>query len=240
MTKKELQLILDAGEGERIEFKESFQNEAVQTVAAFANTHGGRLVIGVANSGRPVGSTFGAEAPATILNRIATTTEPTVVPEIELLTLDEMAVCVITVSEYPLKPVATRGRCYRRVGNANRQMSPAEIAEMHLRSTGSSWDALPAEGKNVSDIDLDTVADYIERATRIGRRRYPRGSDPVEVLRKLELVKGESATWASILLFGKRPQSPLIQATVHCGRFRQEVNIMDDRLIEGSILSQID
>jgi hypothetical protein len=37
----------------------------------------------------------------------------------------------------------------------------------------------------------------------------------------------------------KRPQSPLIQATAHCGRFRTETDIVDDRLIEGSIVDQI-
>lgn len=43
-----------------------------------------------------------------------------------------------------------------------------------------------------------------------------------------------------MLLFGKRPQSPLTQATVHCGRFRTETDITDDRLIEGSIIDQVD
>ncbi|NLE61541.1 MAG: hypothetical protein GX616_24580 [Planctomycetes bacterium] len=32
----------------------------------------------------------------------------------------------------------------------------------------------------------------------------------------------------------------MIQATVHCGRFRTETDIVDDRLIEGSIVDQID
>jgi hypothetical protein len=108
--------------------------------------------------------------------------------------LDGKAVCVITVSEYPLKPVSTRGRCYRRVGNANSQMPPAEIAQMHMRATGTSWDALPATGKTVSDIDLNAVAAYIAASTRIGRRHFAANADPVDVLRKLELVKDDAAT----------------------------------------------
>ena len=58
---------------------------------------------------------------------------------------------------YPLKPVATRGRCFRRVANSNRQMSPQEIAQMHLISTGNSWDALPARDVAFDDIDLENV-----------------------------------------------------------------------------------
>jgi predicted HTH transcriptional regulator len=77
-------------------------------------------------------------------------------------------------------------------------------------------------------------------ATNVGRRSFATGSDPREVLEKLELVQREGATWAAVLLFGKRPQSPLVQATVHCGRFATETEILDDRLIEGSIVDQID
>lgn len=240
MSKTELESLIQQGEGERVEFKRSFRNDAVETVVAFANSRGGSLVVGVDDDGAPVGTTFGRETLPTILNRIGNATEPTVVPEVELTDVDGRTVCVITVAEYPLKPVSTRGRCFRRVGNSNSQMPPAEIAQMHMRSTGTSWDALPATGKTIEDIDLDAVANYITASTRIGRRHYPADADPVEVLRKLELVDGDQATWAAILLFGKRPQSPLIQATVHCGRFREKIHIMDDRLIEGGVLQQID
>ena len=236
MKQNELKKIIKRGEGEQLEFKRSFQNEAIQTVVAFANSWGGSLVIGVDNDGLPVDTTFGRETLPVILNRIAASTEPTVVPEVKLLELDGKTVCIITVSEYPLKPVSTRGRCYRRVGNANSQMSPADIAQMHLRATGTSWDALLATDKTLDDIDLEAVSRYIDMSIRTGRRHFPAKADPVEVLRKLELIKDDKATWASILLFGKHPQSPLIQATVHCGRFRQRIHIMDDRLIEGSAL----
>ena len=45
---------------------------------------------------------------------------------------------------------------------------------------------------------------------------------------------------AAVLLFGKRPQSPLVQVRVHCGRFLTETDIADDRLIDGSLLEQIE
>jgi ATP-dependent DNA helicase RecG len=126
MKQETLQNMVRQGEGERLEFKRSFQNDAIQTIVAFANSEGGSVVVGVDNDGSPVGTTFGRETAATILNRIAGATEPTVVPEVQFVALDGKTVCVITVSEYPLKPVSTRGRCYRRVGNANSQMPPAE------------------------------------------------------------------------------------------------------------------
>ena len=62
----------------------------------------------------------------------------------------------------------------------------------------------------------------------------------MEILEKLELVKDGKPTWAAILLFGKRPQSPLTQAQVHCGRFKKNVKIIDDRLFAGSIIDQVE
>ena len=233
--------ILSSGESETVEFKEHFKAEAIETAVAFANTHGGRLLIGVSDTGKVVGHIFGKEALRDYVNRIATATEPSVIPEAERLTMPEGEVIVLAVNEYPLKPVATRGRCYRRAGSTTRQMPPAEIAEMHLHSTGQSMDAIIVTGKTRNDLDLSVVQHYMRQATTRGRRSFSEHDDPWQVLQKLELVKSEQEiTRAAILLFGKNPQSPLTQAVVHAGRLREKVHIMDNRIIEGPIINQVD
>ncbi len=47
---------------------------------------------------------------------------------------------------------------------------------------------------------------------------------------------------AAVLLFGKRPQSHLIETEVKCGRFEgsDPVNFLDERTLEGNILSQFE
>jgi ATP-dependent DNA helicase RecG len=234
-------IIFEQGESETVEFKESFRDDAVETIGAFANSRGGTLLIGVDDQGHPVGFTVGKATLREIASRISACTEPRVVPDIRVETTQGRSVVIIEVPEYPIKPVSVRGRCYRRVGDSNRQMPPAEIARMHMASTGASWDALPARGKTSEDIDLELVRRYMMLSTNVGRRDFPKGADPVEIMRKLELlVDDDRPTWAAVLLFGKRPQSPLVQATVHCGRFHTETDIADDRLIEGTLLEQIE
>lgn len=237
---EKLTAILKQGESLTVEFKESFQEEALLTIGAFANTQGGVLLIGVNDSGSPTGVTVGKSTLREITDRIAACTEPRVVPDIQVVTLRRRAIIVIQVPEYPIKPVAVRGRCYRRIGDSNRLLSPAAIAEMHMASTGTSWDARPLPDKTIKDIDVSRVRRYMTLATNIGRRNFAKGTKPGEVLEKLELLRDGQPTWAAVLLFGKHPQSPLTQATVHCGRFRTEIDIDDDRLIEGSIIDQID
>lgn len=56
----------------------------------------------------------------------------------------------------------------------------------------------------------------------------------------MELIKNVQPTLAAIILFGKAPQEKLLQATVHCGRFKQETIIIDDRLIGGTAIEQIE
>ncbi len=237
---EKLTAMLRQGESLTVEFKESFQEEALQTVGAFANTQGGILLIGVNDSGAPTGVTVGKSTLREITDRIAACTEPRVVPDIQVVTLRRRTIIVIQVPEYPIKPVAVRGRCYRRIGDSNRLLAPAAIAEMHMASTGTSWDARPLPDKTIKDIDIARVRRYMTLAANIGRRNFAKGTKPGEVLEKLELIRDGHPTWAAVLLFGKHPQSPLTQATVHCGRFRAEIDIDDDRLIEGSIIDQID
>jgi ATP-dependent DNA helicase RecG len=234
-----LTAILKQGESQVVEFKESFQEDALQTIGAFANTQGGTLLIGVNDSGVPTGTTVGKATLREMADKIAACSEPRVVPDLQVATLQRRTIIAIQVPEYPIKPVAVRGRCYRRVGDSNRQLSPSAIAEMHMASTGTSWDARPLPDRTIKDLDIARVRRYMMLATNVGRRNFIRGDRPRDVLEKLELVRDGRPTWAAVLLFGKRPQSPLTQATVHCGRFRTEIDIDDDRLIEGSIIDQI-
>jgi len=236
----DIKKILASGESEMVEFKESFDRETIETVVAFSNTRGGVIVIGASDKGDVKGIDIGKKTLNSWTNQVPQGTEPTVIPEINVVELDGKTMVLIHIKEFPLKPVATRGRCFRRVGSSNRQMSPQEIAQMHLSATGSSWDALPAKDATIDDIDFEKVKGYIKKAGSIGRRKIGDDEDPVKVLEKMELIKDGKPTWAAILLFGERPQSLLSQAKVHCGRFKQETIIIDDKLIGGTAIEQIE
>jgi len=235
----DVERLLAEGESDTLEFKESFDEDTIETVDAFSNTRGGFVFIGVKDNGEIIGLDIGRNTLNKFTNKISNATVPTVIPNISVHVIREKSIIAIHAQEYPLKPIAFKGRCYRRVGSSNRQMTPQEIAEMHLHSTGSSWDALPTPGKTLEDIDIGNVKRYIRNANATGRRNFEPGDDPMEIIGKLELVKNREPTWASILLFGKTPQSPLVQAAVHCGRFKENIIIIDDRLIRGSIVDQV-
>ena len=230
--------IISGHESDTVEFKEGFDKRTIESVVAFANTKGGIIVIGVTDDGEVKGVEVGKQTLNKWVNQISQRTDPKLSPHVHVENVDGKDVVVIEIPEFSIKPVSTGGRCFKRVGSSNRQMTSSEITEMHLSSTGMSWDALPARGAEERDINLEKVEKYIEIANRIGRKNIKEG--PLKVIEKLELVKDGKPSWASILLFGENPQKFLSQATIHCGRFKEEATIIDDRLIEGTIVEQID
>jgi ATP-dependent DNA helicase RecG len=237
---KELLAIIKKGESEFLEFKENFDRETIETAGALANTKGGLIFIGVSDKGSPKGIQVSAKAQRDWINQIAQSTEPRLIADIELVELDYKPIFILRIKEFPLKPISVKGRCFRRVGTSNRLMSPREIAEMHLHSTDMSWDKFPARDASLADIDSEKVKKYIRRANASGRRKILEDENPLEVLEKLELIKEGKPSWAAILLFRKEDRALLSQAVIHCGRFKEKTIVIDDRMIEGTIIEQIE
>ena len=242
MTIEELKIIVSKHEMQRLELKESFERECVETACAFANAGGGCIVIGVDDQGNPSTHELRGESLRDYENKISTATEPSVAVDAEKLAFGGRDVVVLRVQENPLKPVATRGRCYVRKGSVNHQMTPAEIAECHLKSTGGSMDAVMVPGVTKTDLNMDTVRSYMARSVKKGRRTYAPSDDPWETLMKLEWVKSESEiTRAAYLLFAKDPQRKFSQAVIHAGAFKANgVEIIDSHDIKGNIQDQVD
>ena len=122
MTVEELLRLLDAGEGESVEFKSALPNgdDVASTMAAFANTRGGTLLVGVSDDRRPVG----VEAPDVVMQRLASLTRDACRPalncEIGNSGIGALAVVWVRVPARPQVPTRVRGLRYVRVGPTTR------------------------------------------------------------------------------------------------------------------------
>lgn len=119
-------------ESDTVEFKTAFDIELTETLCAFANSRGGAVYPGVDDKGRVSGIEAGAESANRWLNQIKTSTAPSLLPEIEIVRANDKNVAVFAMPEYPIKPVACKGRYFKRIGNSNHQMSASEVADMRL------------------------------------------------------------------------------------------------------------
>jgi ATP-dependent DNA helicase RecG len=104
----ELYNLIALGEGNRLEYKSTFQKEATETLAAFANTHGGAALIGVSDHGRIKGIELGNESVQNWVNQCNISTTAHIIPDVDMLEIDDKLVVAISVEEYPIKPVASK------------------------------------------------------------------------------------------------------------------------------------
>lgn len=238
LTIMNISKLIQQGESETLEFKQSFEKDTIVSLVSMANTRGGSVLIGVTNKGETKGVQLGRETLQQWANDITQATDPKLIPYVRSETIKGKTVVEISVKEHTIKPISVSGRCYRRVANSNKQLTSKEIADLYMYTTGSSWDALPARGAKMSDLDLKKVREYMELANETERRKLK--GNPISILKKLKFITGEKPTWASILLFGKDPNGFLLQAKVKCGRFKTTSLILDDNVIEGTLLDQVD
>lgn len=230
--------MLQSGESETLEFKESFSREGLESLSAFANTKGGVVVVGINDKGHVVGAQADQAALKNMANQIDQGTG--LQPSIKATQVDGKNIVLIQVPESKIKPVMYRGRAYRRVGSTTRQMGANELTRLVLDHVGITWDALPEPRAKISNLSTAKIKTFIRKANEIGRRPIPVSISIPELLGKLDLIKDGKLTRAAVLLFGKNPQKFYSHAIIKIGRFRSETLIVDDREIEETLFDQVE
>ncbi len=231
--------LLSQGESETVEFKKSFGREAIETLCAFANTNGGKILIGVNDRGVVEGVQIGRHSLKEWADQIAQVTGG-LHPSIHAFQIKGMTIVSIEIHESRIKPVMTHGKAYKRSGCTTRQMGLEELTRTALASIGITWDEIPEIRARQEDISISQVKAFVELANQKGRRPVPEKISASELLNKLGLIKEGKPTRAAILLFGKNPQQFYGQALLKIGRFRNETLIVDDRRVGGSLFDQVE
>ena len=231
---EQLQEWIKQGESERIEFNLSFGQDTIETLAAFANARGGIVLIGVSDDKEIKGIDIADESVNKWINEIKSKTVPQLVPDVGVIDFQGKTVVYFGIAEYPVKPVACKGRYYKRVKNTNHQLSVTEIANLNLQSLQTSWDAYPAHGKTMEDIDLLKVERFVQKVNAGGRFRLD--GTLMENLEKLKLINKGVVTNAAWLLFAKEDT----HYNVHLGRFKTPSLIIDDKMYFGTLFEVVE
>ena len=220
---------LSEGENVRLEFKRSFQKEVIEALAAFANTQGGAALVGVSDAGKVVGVDIAAETLQSWINQCKQNTSPSIIPDIDLVKVEGKTVAVISVDEYPVKPVACKGRYFKRNGNANHQMSATEISDAHIKLINSSWDYYPDP-----EHALDTISESKGQAfaEAVGIK-----APFAAVLEKFELIRQGRPTFGCHLLFSK---NEVFLSTIEAGRFASPTIIKDSITSRDTLIEQVE
>ncbi len=208
--------LLQEDEGINLEFKETFNENVMKTISAFANTQGGVILIGINRKKRIAGITITDNSYQDIVNKIVNKTG--IMPDIDRIKINDNSILVIEVSKSYI-PISFDGRYYKRVGNTTREMSSEELKRFFQRDL--RWERLREKDFKIDEIDEDSVRDLLRIAKIKGRLSIFNGDEPIEeVFEKLGLMEDGKINNAGIILFAKNPQKYFDYARVRIVRLK--------------------
>lgn len=241
ITRQNIVDIVKSGETENLEFKTSFNDESLESVGAFANAHGGVILIGVNDAGNIIGVNLGKKSLEGIANTIQDCTDPRLQPSITKIQYEGKTIIAIQVSIATSAPVSIRGRYFKRVGRTNQRMSHEEIMQRFMANASKSWDMAIEHQATFKDLDPEQIANYIQLVRRSGRQPISETTSDLVFLRKLELINEENLpTRAAVLLFGITPNHYYPSAYLKVGRFKTPTMILDDKEFHGPLIGQLE
>ncbi len=236
MNSTDIKKLIAQGESETVEFKAGFTDNILKTVAAFANTSGGKIIIGITDGGAIEGFSYSGREVDAFLNKL--TDKLGINPLIDILEEEGKRVLEIVVEESSL-PVSCNGKYYKRVGSTNRQMKSEELSRFFRRQI--YWDSQINEHVDINDIDPESVEKFVKMGVKSGRLVDTATNDSVKnILVRLRMMSSGKLTNAAVILFGKDPQKYYINAVVRIGRFKTPTIITGDKFVTGNLIQQVE
>ena len=227
-------------ESQNVEFKESWNDDVLKWVCAFANAQGGDLWIGVRDDGTPVGARNARKLQEDIPNKIVSLLG--IVPEVALVNHGGKDCIRIRVEPSNI-PISLHGIYHVRSGATKQELSGVALQSFILRKLGRTWDDIPCHGATLADIDRKAVSYFLQRAREAGR--IPSGAslrDLAGTLQSLDLLAEDGTPKsAAILLFGKHPGRFFPAVAFRIGRFgADDTDLIVQDSIEGNIIQMPD
>ena len=242
---------LFSGESKNIEYKVTLPDKSeryMKTVIAFANTQGGKLIIGVDDKTHQI---VGVESDILfqlmdgIANAVSDSCVPQIIPDIEPQTVDGKTVIVVSVEAgknrpYYLKSKGKENGTYIRVAGTSRQAFPEKIKELEMEGARISWDELTCVGYPVTDEATEKLCQDIQSfRKKVGMAEHSVKKEQLINWKILKQSEGQLlATNAYVLLTSDYFPFSKTQCAVFKGTDRTV--FLDKREFTGPIYNQIE
>jgi len=235
IKKNDLEIILQEGEGQTIEFKESFSQSLAKDMVAFANALGGRIFIGVDDKGKVRGLNITNRLKSQVMD-IARHSDPSIVIKLQVLG----QVMIVNVEEGDNKPYQCKEGFFLRQGPTSQKLSRDEIIRFYIDETKIRFDTQINKNFNyLTDFDKKKLKQYLEA---INMTTQHKTEDILINLGVAEKKQGDILfNNAGILLFSKEPcrffQSAYVDAIVFKGTDR--VDIIDRKIFRNGLFENL-
>lgn len=236
MTMKEMDLILDEGEGYLIEFKESVSDSLAREMVAFANSSGGRIFVGISDAGKIRGVKITNRLKSQI-HDIARKCDPSVD-----ITIKECAnVLSIEIREGTDKPYSCKDGFFIRVGSNSQKLKRDEIINYFTHEGKIRFDEqFCMEFQYPDDFSQERFHGYLQQCgitTNLSEE---------QILTNLGVAQRQAGRLlmknAGVLLFAREPTRFHFHAIITCVRFRgkTKTHIIDRKDFDEDIITNVD
>ena len=219
MNTAELRELLQAGEGAKVEFKrdEVRPNQLAKEIVAFANTNGGRVLLGVEDDGtisgikRPNLQEWLMDA---VIGALIT---PQLIPDYEEVATAAGQVGVVSVHPGTAKPYAVqqgaRQGYYLRYGNTCRRATREQMLRLFESGGLLAVERLPIHGSGNDELDQRRVEEYFQRV--LGEDKMDDWTQTLlhrDLLVETDAAPAPCCSYAGYALFALAPRRRLPQA----------------------------
>ncbi len=204
---KLIEKLLNANEGEHIQFKEAKNrysvDDASKICCALANCGGGDFVLGISDERpRKVVGTNAFEQPESTRRRLMDNLKINVT--IQEYLFDGKRILIFKVAPRPQgTPVQYDGRAWYYNGDSLIPM-PEEIRREIYSEIDVDFSCGICKGASINDLDKEAISNFRKSwAEKSGNKRHEKSSDE-QLLFDCGAITDEGVTYAAIILFGKR------------------------------------
>lgn len=248
---------IKTGESVNIEFKRKLpqkREKYIKSVIAFANTAGGRIVIGVDDKAHEI---VGVDKDGVfkiidnITNTISDMCHPQIFPNIGVNTIDGKSIIVIEICPganrpYYIKSLGKEAGTYIRVSGTSRPADEAILKDLELQGTHQSFDEMVCldykYDADKAELLCAAVKKYMVEAARTKSEKEKVKDVTVQNLINWGVVKNVDGTLFPTNAFVLLTDNAFPFAKIQCALFKgtERVVFIDKRDFEGPLYEQIE
>jgi ATP-dependent DNA helicase RecG len=241
MELSELISRISNGEDSFTQFKENITNgdKLSEELVAFSNAKGGLLIIGVSDNGDISGLTNDdiRRLNQLIGNVIHSKITPPIYPLVEIKTINDKKILIVTISEGTNKPYSTNKGIYlTKAGSDKRKISPEELRRLFAESKKLFADEEIIPNSDITDINTELFYQFlfIDNAQILDKLKQ--GLLTLEnLLENRELLRDKHLTLAGNLMFGLIPQRYCPSFYIDCVYFNGDDISIDQFISKDTI-----
>lgn len=248
---------IKAGESTNIEFKVEVPKKSekyIKSVVAFANTAGGKIIIGVDDESHEI---IGVDKNEVfkiidgITNTISDMCYPQIFPNIGIDTIEDKCVIVIEIYSganrpYYIKTLGKESGTFIRVSGTSRPADEAIIKDLELQGTNHSFDEMVCVEQKYDAKQADNlctaIKQYMVDATKSQSEKEKVKDVTIQNLINWGIVKNLEGTLVPTNAFVLLTNNTFPFAKIQCALFKgtERVVFIDKRDFEGPLYEQIE